>query len=88
MDKFEAFLEIVAAKYQTEKTSIDEDHSSLRADIHKANATVASLTVSLSKAKQELGRMEKELESIEARAMAGLIAKETIARVAQVERES
>ncbi len=32
--------------------------------------------------------MEKELESIEARAMAGLIAKETIARVAQVSRES
>jgi hypothetical protein len=52
VDKFEAFLEIVAEKYQTEKTSIDEDHSSLRADIQKANATVAMLTVSLSKAKQ------------------------------------
>jgi hypothetical protein len=41
------------------------------------------LEKSVAFAQQELAKMEEELASVEARAVAGLIARETIARVAE-----
>jgi hypothetical protein len=79
----EEALARIGEQCKSEQESIETEVAGVRQEISAADTRMQELQKSVAFAQQELAKMEEELASVEARAVAGLIARETIARVAE-----